>query len=47
VRDTLGVIALTDSDTSRHMEIVSVEQSESDERGHDLVECAAAKAEGQ
>ena len=50
MRDTLGDIALTDNDTSRHMEIIAVvivEQSVFDERRHDLVEFAAAKAEGQ
>ena len=50
MRDALGVIALTDGDTSRHMEIiivVIVEQPVFDERRHDLVECAAAKTEGQ
>ena len=51
MRDSLGVIALTDSDTPRHMEIIAivviVEQTIFDERRHDLVECAAAKTEGQ
>ena len=50
LRDTLGVIALTDGDTSRHMEIiivVIVEQTVFDQRRHDLVEFATAKTEGQ
>ena len=50
MRDTLGVIGLTDDDTSRHMEtiiVVVVEQSVFDELRDDLVECAAAKTKGQ
>ena len=50
MRDALGVIALTDGDTSRHMEIiivVIVEQAIFDQRRHDPVERAAAKTKGQ
>ena len=50
MRDALGVIALTDGDTSRHMEIiivVIVEQAIFDQRRHDPVEWAAAKTKGQ